>query len=129
MALDQIDEAGGELELKGLGLDIWLAGNVMGLAGLLVGGAPWDVLDSGTKMVDAAVKHALGPWATAAIERRAASSSTSAPILEKRPTLRARRSSRSNRPLWLTPAPCLLLLALALLPPSSIKPIIARRSP
>ena len=56
-----------ELALKGLGRDVWPVGIFMVLAGLLLGGAPWGVLDNGAAMIYAAGKSALGIWATGTI--------------------------------------------------------------
>lgn len=128
-----------ELELKGRGKAVWPAGIAMGLAGLLLGGAPWGVLDNGAGLIHAAGERALGAWATCAILFGTAV--TGAAVLRATgrifldlgsdpgvqadaPTQRERE--KRNRPLWLMLTPCAVLLALSLAPPQAATTAVAR---
>lgn len=128
-----------ELALKGLGRDVWPAGIAMALAGLLLGGAPWGVLDNGAQLIHAAGERALGGWATGAILLGTAL--TGAAVLRaagriflglgpdsgeqaNAPTQQERE--KADRPLWLMLAPCIVMLAAALLPSDLAAPAIAK---
>jgi len=127
-----------ELDLKGLGKDIWPAGVAMGVGGLLLGGGPLGALDTGTRLVHAAAMS-IGPLATAAIVL--GSALTGAAVLRATgriflnlgpdPGQEAEAPSqkdqeKADRPVWLMLAPCLLLLLLAVLPVDGTKLIVAR---
>jgi multicomponent Na+:H+ antiporter subunit D len=127
-----------ELELKGRGKDVWPAGLAMALAGLLLGGAPWGVLDNGAGLIRVAGDHALGVWATWSILFGTAL--TGAAVLRATgriflglgsdPGVQADAPTQSegekaNRPLWLMLMPCVVLLALALAPSHEAQPAIA----
>lgn len=119
-----------ELELRGLGRGLAPAGIAMAVAGLLLGGAPWGVLDDGARLIGAAVRAATG----AAVEGVIffASALTGAAVLRaagriflglgekpdpeevEAPT--EAEQAEADRPLWLMMAPCVVLLVLALLP-------------
>ncbi len=112
-----------EIGLRGLGRSIWPAGIVMGIGGLMLGGAPFGLMDRGVDQIDATAPG----WAVAAIVFAAAS--TGGAVLrvtgrvfaglgavageEKRAPTEEERE-KANRPLWLmlTPAAVLLLLAI-----------------
>jgi multicomponent Na+:H+ antiporter subunit D len=117
-SLGGIDEIG----LRGLGRSIWPAGIVMGIGGLMLGGAPLGLMDAGIGQIDATAPG----WAVAAIVIGAAC--TGGAVLrvtgrvfaglgavageeERAPTEQERESA--NRPLWLMLAPAALLLFLA----------------
>lgn len=119
-----------ELELRGLGRGLAPAGVAMAIAGLLLGGAPWGVMDDGTRLIGAAVRSGAGVAVEAAIVIAAAL--TGGAVLRaagriflglginpdpgevQAPT--EAEQQEADRPLWLMVAPCALLLALALLP-------------
>jgi multicomponent Na+:H+ antiporter subunit D len=112
-----------EIGLRGLGRRIWPAGIVMGLGGLLLGGAPVGLMDEGIGQIDATAPG----WAVAAIVIGAAF--TGGAVLratgrvfaglgavageEKRAPTEAERE-KANRPLWLMLAPPALLMVLAI---------------
>ncbi|HET8553246.1 MAG TPA: proton-conducting transporter membrane subunit [Rhodanobacteraceae bacterium] len=119
---DSVDE----LELYGEGRRIWPVGIAMGTAGLLLGGLPWGLLhdatdamhegDSGTAALAAII---VGTALTGAAVLRAAGrvflGCSGVPAVElTAPTERERE--KGNRPLWLMLLPCMVLLAIALLP-------------
>ena len=56
-----------ELGLYGLGRGLAPAGVAMAMGGLLLGGAPWGVLNSGTRLVADAGSSAAGPWIAGAV--------------------------------------------------------------
>lgn len=100
----------------------------MGLAGMLLGGLPWGVLHEATEYVHQA-GHGIGP----AVGMVTGTALTGAAVL--RAALRIflrlsgvpgiefaapteREQEQGNRPLWLMLLPCVVLLAVALLPTS-----------
>jgi multicomponent Na+:H+ antiporter subunit D len=116
-SLGGIDEIG----LRGMGRRIWPAGVVMGLGGLLLGGAPVGLMDEGIGRIDATAPW----WAVAALLAGAAC--TGGAVLrvtgrvfaglgkvageeERAPTEQERE--QANRPLWLMLIPAALLLLL-----------------
>ena len=119
-----------ELELAGSGRDLLPAGVAMALAGLLLAGAPWGLLDAGARLVGDAGTSAAGPWIAAAI--LTGSALTGATVLraagriflglgpvpdrEEAASPSTEESEQSTRPLWLMMTPIVLLLALALFP-------------
>lgn len=117
-----------ELVLYGKGGRLWPAGVVMVLAGLLLGGLPWGALHDATDYVHQA-GHGVGPVVgmvigtalTGAAVLRAALRIflrlSGVPGIEfAAPTERERE--QGDRPLWLMLLPCVVLLAVALLPAS-----------
>ncbi len=115
----RIDEIG----LRGLGRPIWPAGIVMGIGGLLLGGAPVGLLDEGIGQIDATAPG----WAVAAIVVGAAC--TGGAVLrvtarvfaglgavageeERAPT--EQEQEKADRPLWLMLTPAAVLLGLSL---------------
>jgi multicomponent Na+:H+ antiporter subunit D len=128
-----------ELALRGLGQGVWPVGIFMALAGLLLGGAPWGVLDNGAAMIHAAGKSALGIWATGtillgtALTGAAVLRATGRIFLNLGPEPGEEKSGptqeereKPDRPLWLMLAPCVLLLTLALLPAQFAEADVAR---
>ncbi|HUZ11232.1 MAG TPA: proton-conducting transporter membrane subunit [Caulobacteraceae bacterium] len=128
-----------ELRLRGRGRGQWATGLAMALAGILLGGAPWGVLDTGTDLVHAAAGGLARPWIAAAIVLGAGL--TGAAVLracgriflglgpqagEEAHSPTDEETERADRPLWLMLAPCLLLLALALLPAEAARGLVAR---
>jgi multicomponent Na+:H+ antiporter subunit D len=112
-----------EIGLRGLGKPIWPAGIVMGIGGLMLGGAPLGLMDEGIGQIDATAPA----WAVAAIVAGAAC--TGGAVLrvtgrvfaglgavageeERAPT--EQEQEKANRPLWLMLTPAALLLFLAL---------------
>jgi multicomponent Na+:H+ antiporter subunit D len=129
-----------ELGLKGLGkTGIWPAGIAMGLGGLLLAGLPYGILDTGTNLVHWAGVHQSGLWVAAPV--MIGSALTGAAVLRatgrifldlgpdpgdeaNAPT--QEEQEKANRPLWLMLAPCVLLLALALMPAHLARPFVQR---
>ncbi|HET7570242.1 MAG TPA: proton-conducting transporter membrane subunit [Gammaproteobacteria bacterium] len=117
-----------ELELYGKGKRLWPAGVVMGVAGLLLGGLPWGILHDATDHVHLAghgiapvVAIIIGTSLTGAAVLRATlrifAGSSGVPGIEfSAPTERERE--QQDRPLWLMLLPCVVMLAIALLPAS-----------
>ncbi|HET7307569.1 MAG TPA: proton-conducting transporter membrane subunit [Gammaproteobacteria bacterium] len=120
-----------ELELYGKGKRVWPAGVVMILAGLLLGGLPWGVMHDATDFV-----HKAGHGIASVIAMVAGTSLTGAAVLRAalRIFLRSsgvpgvefaapteREREQRDRPLWLMLLPCVVLLAIALLPPSLVE--------
>jgi multicomponent Na+:H+ antiporter subunit D len=119
-----------ELELRGLGRGLAPAGIAMAVAGLLLGGAPWGLLDEGTRLIGAAVRPGAGIAADGAIFIAAALTGAavlravgriflglgSEPDPEEAKAPTDVEQEKADRPLWLMMAPCILLLLLALLP-------------
>ena len=58
-----------EIDLLGCGRGLVPAGVAMAVAGLLLAGAPWGVLDAGTRLVHAAGKSAMAAGSRAAADR------------------------------------------------------------
>ncbi|HET8551944.1 MAG TPA: proton-conducting transporter membrane subunit [Gammaproteobacteria bacterium] len=120
-----------ELELYGKGKGVWPAGIVMGLAGLLLGGLPWGILHEATDHVHKAghgmapvIAIVVGTSLTGAAVLRAAlrifPGWSGVPGIEfVSPTERERE--QQDRPLWLMLLPCVVLLAIALLPPGLVE--------
>ena len=112
-----------EIGLRGLGKPIWPAGIVMGVGGLMLGGAPIGLMDDGIGQIDATAPG----WAVAAIVFAAAC--TGGAVLrvtgrvfmglgavageeERAPT--EEEQEKAGQPLWLMLLPAALLLFLAL---------------
>lgn len=128
-----------ELDLKGLGRDIWTAGVAMVIAGLLLGGAPLGILDTGTDLVHVAGADRVGAWATGtilfgtALTGAAVLRAAERIFLDLGPYLGAEATApsaaereKTDRPLWLMLAPCALLLALSLLRFKHLEGIVAQ---
>lgn len=122
-SLGGIDEIG----LRGAGWGIWPVGIACALAGLLLGGAPFGVLDAGTQLIGSAltprplVRAALAAgtgFTGAAVLRVAgrvfAGLGPRAGEEERSPTEQERE--QADRPVWLMFAPVLVLLGLAIAP-------------
>ncbi len=119
-----------ELGLYGLGRGLAPAGAAMALGGLLLGGAPWGVLDAGTRLVAGAGSAAAGRWVAAAVLFGTAMTGATVlraagriflglgpePDPEEAASPSQDEQEKADRPLWLMLAPCLVLLALALVP-------------
>jgi multicomponent Na+:H+ antiporter subunit D len=117
-----------EIELYGEGRSLWPAGIAMGLAGLLLGGLPWGLLHDATDSVHAgshgvagALAIIVGTALTGAAVLRATGRIflrwSGAPAVERiAPTERERE--KGDRPLWLMLLPCVVMLAIAVLPTS-----------
>jgi multicomponent Na+:H+ antiporter subunit D len=119
-----------ELDLFAAGRDLAPAGMLMALAGLLLGGAPWGVLDAGTQLLSAAGTMGSGPWVVGAVLFGTALTGATvlraagriflglgpAPGPEEAQSPTEEEREPSGRPVWLMLAPCILLLGLALLP-------------
>jgi multicomponent Na+:H+ antiporter subunit D len=119
-----------ELELRGLGRGLAPAGIAMAVGGLLLGGAPWGVMDEGTRLLGGAARASAGSAVDAAI--LFAASVTGAAVLRatgriflgfgsepdpeevEAPT--EAEQAEADRPLWLMMVPCVILLILALFP-------------
>jgi len=121
--------AGGidELWLRGRGRPLWPAGIAMAVAGILLGGAPFGLMDCGSRLMDAAAAARGEDWVLIAIVLGAAC--TGGAVLRgagriflglgEMPGEEARgpseeESEKPDRPLWLMMLPVLLLLILAL---------------
>jgi len=116
-----------EIWLRGRGRQVWPAGIAFGLAGLMLGGLPFGLLDEGTRLLDAAAGAQGLPWLVAPLLLGAAL--TGGGVLraggriflgwgrlageEDRAPTEAEQEPR-DRPLWLMLAPAALLLAAAL---------------
>ena len=117
-----------ELGLRGKGRDIWPAGIAMAWAGLMLAGVPFGLMDEGARLIGGAA-HDQVRWAAFAVPGGAVL--TGGAVLraagriflglgpmpgeeERSPT--EEEQEKANRPLWLMLAPCLALLALALVP-------------
>ncbi len=119
---DSVDE----LELYGKGRRLWPVGVAMGVAGLLLGGLPWGLLHDATDGVHASahgvasvIAIVTGTALTGAAVLRAAGriflGVSGVPGVElTAPTERERE--KGDRPLSLMLLPCVVLLAIALLP-------------
>ncbi len=125
-SLGGIDEIG----LRGAGRSIWPVGIACALAGLLLGGAPFGVLDAGAQLIGSA----LAPRPLVRAVLAAGTGLTGAAVLrvagrvfaglgprageEKRSPTEQERE-RADRPVWLMAAPALVLLGLAMTPAAS----------
>ncbi len=121
-----------ELDLFGSGRGLAPAGVAMAAAGLLLAGAPWGLLDAGTRLVHEAGKSAHGGWfagvlligsaLTGATVLRASGriflGLGSAPNPEETASPSEEEQEQGSRPLWLMMVPIALLIALSLLPGS-----------
>jgi len=118
-----------EITLRGRGRDIFPAGIAMAVGALLLGGLPWGILDAGTQLIGATSSLGVawiegtvlfGTAVTGATVLRAALrifldlGPTANPEEEQSPT--EEEAEVADRPLWLMLAPCVFLLALALIP-------------
>jgi multicomponent Na+:H+ antiporter subunit D len=113
-----------EIVLYNKGRALWPAGLLMALAGLLLGGLPFGLMHNANEMFAAATRPAalavvLATALTGAGVLRAALRIflgwSGTPGLEfTAPT--EREHEKDDRPLWLMLLPCILLLAVALLP-------------
>lgn len=133
-----------ELNLRGLGRDLWPAGVVTAVAALLLGGAPIGLLHGGADLLGAAapdgaagvVVHGavlIGTFLTGAAVLRF----TGRIYLGLGPdpgdeaeTPTDEEQEKADRPLWLMLAPCVLLLAVdALLPAGFVEEMAVRVLP
>ncbi len=121
-----------EIGLRGLGRHgIWPAGVAMAGAGLLLAGVPVGIMDAGVSLIGGAAESGSARWAALAIPVGAVL--TGAAVLraagriflglgpapgEEDRSLSEEEQEKADRPLWLMLAPCVALLALALLPGS-----------
>jgi multicomponent Na+:H+ antiporter subunit D len=115
--------------LYGRGRDILPAGIAMAIGGLLLGGLPWGILDAGTQLIGAGPPIApvwvegivlFGTALTGATVLRATGriflGLGPEPNPEEYDSPTEEEAEKANRPLWLMLAPCVFLLALALIP-------------
>ncbi|WP_237477837.1 complex I subunit 5 family protein [Lichenibacterium dinghuense] len=130
-----------ELDLRGLGRDIWPAGVATAVAALLLGGAPVGILHGGAHLIDAAAPPGPAGW----VVRLAALLGT---VLTGGAVLRFagriylglgadpgdeahaptdQEREKAGRPLWLMLAPCVVLLAIDLLTPAGVVEGLAAR--
>ncbi|HEY1794694.1 MAG TPA: proton-conducting transporter membrane subunit [Stellaceae bacterium] len=119
-----------EIELRGLGRGLAPAGIAMAVGGLLLGGAPWGVLDDGTRLIGQAARTGPGVAAEATILFAAALTGAavlraagriflglgSDPDPEEVEAPTEAEKAEADRPLWLMMAPCIVLLVIAVLP-------------
>ena len=119
-----------ELELRGLGRGLAPVGIAMALGGLLLGGAPWGVLDDGTRLVGAAARGETGIVVEGTIFFAAAVTGAAVlraagriflglgeePDPEEVEAPTEAEQAEADRPLRLMMTPCVVLLLLALLP-------------
>lgn len=125
-----------EIELYGEGRNLWPAGIAMGVAGLLLGGLPWGLLHDATDSVHAGNHGTAGVLAiivgtalTGAAVLRATGRIflrwSGVPAVELvAPTERERE--KGDRPLWLMLLPCVVFLAIALLPTNLAESFVHR---
>jgi multicomponent Na+:H+ antiporter subunit D len=124
--------SGDEIGLYGMGRSVWPAGVVMAFAGLLLGGLPVGLLHDATESLASrssgtAIVIILATGLTGAAVLRAAAriflGCSGAPGVEiTAPT--ARQHEKNNRPLMLMLAPCVGLLAIAVIPGRLIMPFL-----
>jgi multicomponent Na+:H+ antiporter subunit D len=131
-----------ELDLRGLGRDIWPAGVAMAVAALLLGGAPLGILHGGADLIAASAPRAAGPVIHAAV--LIGTALTGAAVLRaagriylglgpdpgaqaEAPT--EEEQEKADRPLWLMLAPCVVLLVLAFVPADLAKHAAVRVVP
>ena len=123
-----------ELDLRGLGRDIWPAGIATGAAGLLLAGAPVGILHGATHLIEDATAPLWGGVVIASSVFAAAI--TGAAVLratgriylglgpdpgDEAEAPSAREQENAERPLALMLAPVIVLLALDLLPASWVE--------
>ena len=130
-----------ELNLRGLGRDIWPAGVVTAVAALLLGGAPLGLLHGGADLVAAAAPDGAGGVAVH-LAVLIGTVLTGGAVLRftgriylglgpdpgdeaEAPT--DEEQEKADRPLWLMLAPCILLLAIDVLVPASVAEDMAAR--
>lgn len=130
-----------ELNLRGLGRDIWPAGVLTGLAALLLGGAPLGLLHGGADLVSAAAPDGLAGWAMH-LSVLVGTALTGGAVLRfagrvylglgpdpgdeaEAPT--DEEQEKADRPLWLMLAPCILLLGIDVLVPADLTERMAAR--
>jgi multicomponent Na+:H+ antiporter subunit D len=116
-----------EIGLRGRGKDIWPAGIAFGLGGVLLGGAPFGLMDDGARLIDTAAGQAGHEWL--AFVLALAGALTGGAVLrasgrvfldwgavsgEEARSPSEKEQERANRPLWLMLGPTFLLLILAL---------------
>jgi multicomponent Na+:H+ antiporter subunit D len=121
--------AGGidELWLRGRGRPLWPAGIAMALAGILLGGAPFGLMNSGSHLIDAAAGMRGEDWVLIAIVTGTAC--TGGAVLrgagriflglgemagEEARGPSDEEAEKADRPLWLMMLPILVLLVIAL---------------
>jgi multicomponent Na+:H+ antiporter subunit D len=110
----------------------------MAIAALLLGGLPWGILDAGTRLIDASSSIAAG-WVEAAILFGMAVTGATvlratgriffglgpAPDPEEFQSPTDEEPEKPDRPFWLMLAPCVFLLALALVPGETARHLAA----
>jgi multicomponent Na+:H+ antiporter subunit D len=130
-----------ELDLRGLGRDIWPAGLVTAAAALLLGGAPLGLLHGGAELVEAAAPEGLGGAIVhlaallgTVLTAGAVLRFTGRIYLGLGPDLGDEASAptedeqeKANRPLWFMLVPCIALLALDVLLPAQATETLAAR--
>ena len=128
------------MDLFGKGRGLAPAGIAMAVAALLLAGAPWGLLNAGTRFVHEAGRSAYGGWFAAVLLIGSALTGAtvlratgriflglgSAPNPEERASPSDDEQEQSSRPLWLMMAPIIVLLTLCLLPGSLAEAIAAR---
>jgi multicomponent Na+:H+ antiporter subunit D len=127
-----------EITLRGRGRDIMPAGIAMGIGALLLGGLPWGILDAGTRLIGAT--SPLGAeWVQAAVLFGTAVTGATVlraalrifldlgpePDPEEIQSPSEEEREVADRPLWLMLAPCVFLLALALIPGETARHVAA----
>ena len=131
-----------ELDLRGLGRDIWPAGIAMAVAALLLGGAPLGILHGGADLIATSVPHAASSMIHAAV--LVGTALTGGAVLRaagriylglgpdpgaeaEAPT--EEEQEKADRPLWLMLVPCLALLVLAFVPAGLARDVAIRFVP
>jgi multicomponent Na+:H+ antiporter subunit D len=123
-----------EITLRGRGRAIWPAGIAMAIGALLLGGLPWGILDTATRLISATSPIAaawveatvlFGTAVTGATVLRAAAriflDLGPAPSPEEVQSPTEGEREVADRPLSLMLAPCIFLLLLALIPGETVR--------
>jgi multicomponent Na+:H+ antiporter subunit D len=116
-----------EIGLRGRGRDIWPAGLAFALAGVLLGGAPFGLMDEGARLIDIGAAQSGEAWVpfvlglAGALTGGAVLRATGRVFLgwgavsgEEEHAPSETEQEKANRPLWLMLAPAAVLLVLAL---------------
>ena len=130
-----------ELDLRGLGRDIWPAGLATAVAALLLGGAPLGLLHGGADLVSAAAPATAGGVFTA-LAVLIGTVLTGGAVLrftgriylglgpdpgDEADAPTGEEQEQADRPLWLMLAPAILLLAVDILVPARLAEELAAR--